>query len=278
MATVVSVNPFSCRMWALHERLQSHITEESCRVEIESFAKHGQLVQVLGRRLNGDPEHQIELIFGARSLFIARLLNKPLLVELRQLTDREGIIAMDMENRHRTDISPYERGVSYERWLRGGHFSSQEEITRALNISASQVSRLLRLAQLPAVVVGAFENGADICEGWGLDLMRALEDPERRQRTLQLARSIRAQSPRLPPREVYRRLMAAPARGRKVKAADHDEVVKGDSGDPLFRIRYQRRSIAVLLPAASVSSSSLARMRDAVETILKGSKPGVIRG
>jgi hypothetical protein len=67
-------------------------------------------------------------------------------------SDREAVIALDVENRHRKDISPYERGTSYKRWLELGHFKCQKELARALEISPSQVSRMLKLAQLPAVV------------------------------------------------------------------------------------------------------------------------------
>jgi ParB family chromosome partitioning protein len=122
MNTVIAVSPFRCRMWDMHDRLESHITEATCRSEIQSCAKHGQLVPVMGRKLHGDPDFDVELIYGARRLFVARHLNMPLSVELRELTDRAGLIAMDIENRVRKDISPYERGMSYSRWLRSGLF------------------------------------------------------------------------------------------------------------------------------------------------------------
>src|SRR5262245_57838727 len=143
MKSIVSVNPFRCRMWALHDRLETHVTEDTCRAEIESISKHGQLVPVLGRPLRQDPDYEVELIYGARRLFVARLINQPLLVELRELSDRDAIVAMDVENRLRQDISPYERGRSYARYLQSGFFKSQDEIARSLKISASQVSRLL---------------------------------------------------------------------------------------------------------------------------------------
>src|ERR1051325_11559924 len=41
---IVRVNPFRCRMWPLLDRLGDYITEQSCRAEIESFARYGQLV------------------------------------------------------------------------------------------------------------------------------------------------------------------------------------------------------------------------------------------
>src|ERR1700678_2391533 len=120
------VNPFRCRVWTLHDRIEEHITEESCRTEIDSFAVHGQVVPVLGRPVLGDPNFDVELIYGARRLFVARHLNQPLLVELCDLSDFEAIVAMDIENRQRSDISPYERGVAFATWLRTGHFASQQ--------------------------------------------------------------------------------------------------------------------------------------------------------
>jgi ParB-like chromosome segregation protein Spo0J len=69
-------------------------------------------VPALGRPLHGDLEFDVEIIYGARRLFVARHLNMPLQVELREMSDREALVAMDIENRLRTDISPYERGTA----------------------------------------------------------------------------------------------------------------------------------------------------------------------
>lgn len=269
MASVVSLNPFECRMWHLHDRMEALLNEDSCRAEIESFARHGQLVPVLGRPLQGDLRYRVELVYGARRLFVARHLNKPLLVEMKSLSDREAIIAMDIENRQRTDISPYERGMSYARWLRAGHFGSQEDIAKALKVSASQVSRLLKLTQLPAVIVNAFDSAVSICEGWGLDLMVALDDPKKRERTIQAARTIANSAKRLPPRDVYRYLMSAASSGRRVKSSRHDEVVKDDNGQPLFRIRHHTNSVALVLPIGKTSPEMIERIRESVVEILQ---------
>jgi len=266
---VISVDPYRCRMWSLHDRLESQVTEESCRAEIDSFSSVGQLVPVLGRVLRGEPDFDVELVYGARRLFVARHINKPLIVEVRELTDREAIVAMDIENRQRVDISPYERGLSYARWLRAGHFQSQDDIARALKISASQVSRLLKFARLPSVVVEAFGTPAEICEGWGLDLAEALGDPQRRPMTVQRARTICKALPRPPARQVYQQLLTAGAPpGRKLKSQTHDEVVTGEKGQPLFRIRQQTNSISVLLPVQSVSARSLENIRCFIAEIL----------
>jgi ParB family transcriptional regulator, chromosome partitioning protein len=266
MKSVVTANPFRCRMWSHHDRLEGYVTEWTCSTEIESFGRHGQLVPALGRPLRDDPA------YGARRLFVARHLNKPLLVELRDLGDRDAIIAMDIENRHRKDISSYERGLSYARWLRADYFKSQDEIARALKVSSSHVSRLLKLARLPSIVVDAFASPADICETWGLELAEALEQPEHRAAMVRRARAIVATTPRPAGRDVYRQLMAASAPGRKPKRAVHDMIVKGQDGEPLFRVRQQTNTIAILLPVTRISEDMIGHIRRDITNIMQQPK------
>jgi ParB family transcriptional regulator, chromosome partitioning protein len=270
MTAVVSVDPFRCRMWALHDRLDDYIDEASCRSEIESFAKHGQLLAALGRPLKGDAECDVELIYGSRRLFVARHLNKPLAVELREMSDRDALIAMDMENRQRQDISAYERGLSYARWLRLGVFASQEDIARTLKMSASQVSRLTKLASLPSVILSAFNTPADICEGWGLELVDAWNDTNRRALIAKRAREIaKDRSCRGNARNTYAQLLAAPAPGRQRRAAQRDEIVRGANGRPILRVRKQLKSVVLILPLDTVSTRRLALIKCAVTQILQ---------
>jgi ParB family chromosome partitioning protein len=273
MPNVISVSPFRCRMWDLHDRFEASICEETCRAEIESFSRHGQIVPVLGRPLRGNPDHDIELICGARRLFVARHLKQDLIVELREMSDREALISMDIENRERADISPYERGMSYARWLRSGHFQSQDDIARALKISAAQVSRLVKLSRLPAVVVDAFASPTEICETWGLDLIEALDDPTRRQPTIHQARQIREQNPRPRGADVYRQLLSSTGKGRRVKMKSHDEVVKDVRGRPLYRIRQLRNCVALLLPVERLPAATLSSIRHAISTIMVAAAP-----
>jgi ParB family transcriptional regulator, chromosome partitioning protein len=269
MRNIIAVSPFRVRMWSLHDRCDQHVNEETCKAEIASFEKHGQLVPALGRLLRGDPDHDVELIYGARRLFVARHLNMQLLVDMREMGDREAIIAMDIENRQRTDISPYERGVSYTRWMCNGHFGSQDDVARALRISSTRVSRLLRVAKLPSVILNAFTSPLEICEAWGLDIMDALDDPQRRQSTIQTARAIGALDPRPPAKRVYRELITASARGRQPKPAARVEIVRDGEGAPLFRIRQLNTSVSLMLPSEKLCAATMAEIRAAVAGILQ---------
>jgi ParB family chromosome partitioning protein len=276
MRNIVTANPFRACMWPLHDRSDQHVTEESCKAEIDSFAKHGQVVPALGRRLQDDPDHDIELIYGARRLFVARHLNKPLLVELREMSDREAIIAMDIENRQRSDVSPYERAMSYVRWMRSGHFACQEDIARALQISPSRVSRLIRLARLPSVILNAFASPLEICETWGRDIMDALEDPHRRQPTIRAARAIGEMNPRPPAKQVYRQLIAAPNCRQPSKSA-RMEIVRDGQGAPLFRIRWLNSSVSLVVPNKKLTANAMTEIQEALAGILSEQRPRKVK-
>lgn len=267
---VILANPFRCRVWDLHDRLEEHVTVESCKDEIASFLTQGQVVPVLGRELTGEPNYDIELIYGARRLFVARHLNKSLLVDVRKMSDREAIVAMDIENRQRIDVSPYERGLSVSRWLRSGYFDSQAQLARELGMSAPQVSRLIKLSRLPAVVVDAFRSPVEIREEWGLEIARVLTDAEKKAETIRIARLIAMRSPRPPSKEVFRRLISAS--NAKLKQRPRDEVVRDESGKALFRIRQQRSGICLVMPVGRISEAMLCRIRNDVARIIQESQ------
>jgi ParB/RepB/Spo0J family partition protein len=225
----------------------------------------------VGRRIHNDISHDIEIIYGARRLFIARHLNLPLLIELREISDRDAIIALDIENRQRKELSPYERGRSFSAWLQAGHFHSQEDLAHVLNISASQVSRLLKLAELPTVVVSAFADPTQICENWARDLLDLWNNHESKNHITTAARSVSRESPQPSAATVYKRLLAAGVgRGNSGPAAmNHHEVVTDDRGNPLFRVSTRTRDVALLLPAALLSDSCLSEIKVQITSILQ---------
>ena len=268
---LVSVNPFRCRVWAFHDRIEDHITEETCRAEIESFLDHGQLVPVLGRKIFADPDHDVGVIYGARRLFVARHLNRPLLVELRALSDKESVVAMDIENRQRSDVSPYERGVAYATWVRSGLFESQQDLAKTLKVSASQVTRLIHLSRLPPVVLAAFDTPNQICENWGLQLAEALSDEQRRVRVIHRARMLAQAHPRPPADAIYRQLVSS-AQSTRARLQGRDEAVRNSAGRILFRVRHQSASVSFVLPIRDASNNVIKRVRLLLTRVLEGAE------
>lgn len=237
------VDPARCTLWQFHERFSDELTNRSCRDLIASMQRHGQRHPVLGRRVTAAPEAKIELIYGGRRLFAAVQLGVHLLVDVRELDDQAAIVEMDAENRLRADISPYERGMSYRRWLNARLFTSQSELARELSVSEAQVSRLLRYADLPAAVVGAFDAAQSIREEWAVALAKMCQDPDRRPEILRRAREISQRDRRYPPQIVFRRLLSAtPLRGRVV-LQPHDEIVRSFSGKPIYRVAVRVNTV-----------------------------------
>lgn len=264
---IVQIKACRCRMWALHDRLQDHILAESCKEEIKSFRAYGQLIPVLGRPVIGDPKLDAELIYGARRLYVARHLGKPISVDLREISDEEAIIAMDVENRQRSDISPYERGCSFADLIRQGYFRTQGELARALNISESSVSRYLTIARLPSVIVSAFRSPLDIKEDWGLRLSELLLDSDLRPKLIRVAREAQLVEERRSS-DVYRRLISACEKLSGARLRARDEVIFDSSGRAAFRIRQRSAHVAILLPVNKLSEAKLLEVKRAIQTIV----------
>lgn len=266
--TVRRISPAKCKMWALHVRAEDSINAASCASLIGSIGRHGQRHPVLARPRHSSEGTEYELIYGARRLFTAQQLGIDLLVDVRDIDDRAALIEMDIENRPREDISPYERGVNYSRWLRAGYFKNQMELAKELGISEARVSRLLKYSQLPAVVVAVFDSVRDIREEWAVRLANKCRDPKLRTDIMRRARE-RAASPRKSsPQCIFDALLRGAAE-KGIKDPSRDEVIKGSNGKSLFRIAVHAKTLHVVLPRAEVSPAILEDITRAVAAAME---------
>jgi ParB family chromosome partitioning protein len=254
-------------VWASHDRPEEELTEANCRAEMEHIRKYGQAVPVIGRPVPDDPNWKAEIICGARRLFIARQLGIPLRVELRQLSDREAFAVMDGENRLRKDLSHYARGLSYASALRDKLFKSQRELAQSLGISVAQVTRCLKLAKLPAIVVDAFPKSSDIREGWGIALYDACASERVKAALIARARRLAEMQPRLAPEIVYRKLIRG-LRPRGVRVPD--EVIRDPrTHKPVCRIRERPGTLWLGFPKGVVDRGKRARILELAQRIIQ---------
>jgi ParB/RepB/Spo0J family partition protein len=227
---------------------------------------------VLARKRASAEGTEYELIYGARRLFAAQQLGIELLVDVRDVDDRNAVSEMDIENRPREDISPYERGVNYSRWLRAGYFKNQIELASELGLSEARVSRLLRYSELPTVVVAAFDSVRDIKEAWAVRLANACRDPKVRADVTRRARE-RAASPRkLSPQALYDALL----RGAGVDVVEHrarDQIVKGANGKALFRIAFRAKTLHVILQRTHIAPDALNEITRTIAEVLDQCDP-----
>jgi ParB family transcriptional regulator, chromosome partitioning protein len=266
---IEQVEPARCVLWQFHERFGEELNNESCRELIASIQRHGQRHPVLGRRLAGPRGSSIELIYGSRRLFAAAELGVKLLVDVRELNDRAGIVEMEIENRLRADVSPYERGMSYRRWLNARLFASQAELAKDLGLSEAQISRLLRYADLPAAVVGAFETVQSIREEWAVTLAKVCQDPSRRPLVLRRAREISQVERRYPAHVVFRRLVSGAHIAGRDASRTRDEVVKSPSGRPIYRIAVRTKTVHFIVPREGLSEHVVRELKRQLTSTLE---------
>ncbi|HZF30840.1 MAG TPA: ParB/RepB/Spo0J family partition protein [Gammaproteobacteria bacterium] len=265
------LNPFACRMWDCHDRLQDDLTDVSCRDVIESFSRDGQKLPVLARprKAGGDFEH--ELIYGARRLFAARHLNVKLLARVSDIDDRAALVEMDIENRLRRNISPYERGMSFRAWLRDRYFQSQDELAGTLGLSTAQVSRLLRFAELPTALVTAFLDPRDIRESWAVALAERCAEPPAKSKLVAFARSLTRWRDRpTDAQQVYKLLIDCDDR-QLSRVRRRDEIVRSDQGAPLFRVSYRHNGLHVVIPRVLASSTIVSDLTVVLKSLLQSS-------
>ena len=271
---IEQVEPAKCTLWQFHQRFGDELTGESCEELVASIQRHGQRHPALGRRLARPPGTLVELIYGARRLAAAAQLGIKLLVDVRDLEDREAAVEMEIENRLRTDISPYERGMSYRRWLNAHLFSSQSELARELDVSEAQVSRLLRYAELPAAVVGAFDTVNTIREEWAVALARVCQDPARRPEMLRRAREVSRGERRFPAQAIFRRLVSSGLSAGREVAQPRDEVVKGPSGNPIYRVAIRATAVHFIVPRDGLSEHVVRELKRQMTSTLESVSDG----
>jgi ParB/RepB/Spo0J family partition protein len=270
---IEQVEPADCTLWQFHQRSGEELSEGSCKELIASIQRHGQRQPALGRRPDRETGIGIELIDGGRRLFAADRLGIKLLVDVRSLDDRAAIIEMELENRLRTDITPYERGMSYRHWLSAGVFASQTELAREIGVSEAQVSKLLRYAELPAAVVGAFDSVRSIREDWAVALAKVCGDPHRRPALVRRARSFARSGQPLAPEMVFRRLVSDDSLRGCGTQEKGDEVVRSASGRPIYRIAVRASTIHFILPRTALSEDLLGQLKCQLTSLLEPARP-----
>lgn len=112
----------------------------------ESIKEIGQLQPILVRPVEND---QFEVIAGARRVqAIMALRDRPVLAIVRDMDDREVLIASITENDQREDMNPMELAESY-RLLHRECGMTQAEVASKMGVSRPKVTNMLRLLDLP---------------------------------------------------------------------------------------------------------------------------------
>lgn len=222
--TQLLLDPARVRVWKGNARSYAHLTEESCQELIDSLiAEGGQKVPAVVRRIEGDPEHEFEVIAGTRrhwSISWLRAHSYPdmmFLAQVAQLDDEAAFRLADIENRARKDVSDLERARNYAAALKEHYDNHATRMAERLKVSKGWLSKMLKVASLPDAVVAAFLSPVDIQLKPAYALAQLLDSEVARPKILAEAQSIAAEQQKrsdkgegaIPGVEVMKRLAAA---------------------------------------------------------------------
>ncbi len=222
--TQLLLDPARVRVWKGNARSYEHLSQESCGELIDSIiAEGGQKVPAVVRRVEGDPDHDFEVIAGTRrhwSISWLRANSYPdmqFVAQVVVLDDEAAFRLADLENRARKDVSDLERARNYATALYDHYGNHMSRMAERLKLSKGWLSKMLKVASIPDAVLAAFASPADVQLKPAYMLAQALDDRSAAPAILREARTITRQqeerrakgSPALGANEVIARLLAS---------------------------------------------------------------------
>lgn len=166
--SIEDIDPALIDAGGLHDRLERNETDHNALVA--SIRDYGQQVPVLVRP-HPDDDSRFEVVYGRRRVAALRELGLPVKAMIRDLDDRQAILAQGQENSARRDLSFIEK-VNFARQMRDAGYD-RKVICDALDIDKTLVSRMLSIAdRTPLAVIEAIGAAPSI----GRDRWSALAD------------------------------------------------------------------------------------------------------
>lgn len=179
--------PERVRIWSEHDRDYSQLSPSSCEDLIDGFKRVGrqEFAAIVRALPDNDPDRansDYELISGARRHWTAAHLGWDLVVEVRDLTDKQAFQLLDLENRNREDVSDHERAANYKRALPKYYGNKRTLMAKELDIDPGNFNKLLDLADLPSWLVEAYGDKRELKVHHGAAYKRLIQDSAAKKR------------------------------------------------------------------------------------------------
>lgn len=199
-------DPSRIRMWAGHNRDYNALNAENCSDLIKGFGRgaEGQRFPAIVRKVEKNSEYDYEVICGARRHWTATYRSMDLLIEVRDLSDKEAFTLQDLENRDRQDVSDIERSIDYKNALENFFDNDVSAICNYLEYDPSNFRKLLYLAELPEQIISAYGDKRDLKVHHGTVYKKMLESPDTKRALLRRASDLKEK--KLPGKEVFSQL------------------------------------------------------------------------
>ncbi|MBL8561195.1 MAG: plasmid partitioning protein RepB [Gemmobacter sp.] len=171
---LIEIDPMQIEAGGLQDRLESDSAEDAALRD--SIAEYGQQVPVLVRP---HPEHEgrFQIVYGRRRVLALRELGRPVKALVRQLDDRDLIIAQGQENTARRDLSFIEKASFARQMLEAGY--DRKIIGDTLSMDKTLISRMISVGErISPEIVQAIGAAPSIGRDRWLALADALTEGE----------------------------------------------------------------------------------------------------
>ncbi len=235
-----------------------------------SLVRDGQIQPISVRALKARPD-EYEIVSGHRRHAAALQLDAeteggfPIRAVLDGGAGDAALRALRMyvENAARMDLSPYELGQAFRRWIDDGLFADQQTLATATELSKGSVSKYLSLAALPEPVIQAFRDPRAISLRWVEQISAALK--EHRVAVLAAATKLSADTEASAPEDVLRALLAAGSSQKPAKAVKTESV--SFRGRTLYKIAARGTGLQIKF-GAKLSPESARVAQEKVKQVL----------
>lgn len=117
---------------------------------------------------------EFEVVWGHRRHRACLELDLDVSVLVRELTDREAVQLMTIENKHREGLSQFELARKYRAWLEAGLFKEHQEIAQAEHLSKAAMSRIMSINEVPAEVLDRVADPRKVTGLWASKVLPLL--------------------------------------------------------------------------------------------------------
>lgn len=209
---------------------------------------------------------EFEIIYGHRRHQACLELGIPVRAQIEDATESMLFVAMELENRSRKDLSPWEQGMFYAKALDKGLYPSARKLADAIRRDSSDVGKALALARLPEAVVAAFASPLDLQFRWAKPLNDAHQaDPDG---LISRAKAIAADGRKQSAGEVLAQLLAVQTPGGGA-ANDQADIAIGQVGKKASAVlTSDKRGRAVLKFQAALTAKKRQALAAYAEKLL----------
>lgn len=172
--TIVELDPELVEVSFVKDRLDGD--DQEFRELVEAIRDRGQDSPILVRPHPAKTGRYM-IVFGHRRARVAKLLGRKVRAVVKELKDREHVVAQGQENSARANLSFIEKALFASKLSRLRYDDDNSTVLAALSIDRATLSKMLSVASLPEEILGAIGPAKGVGRDRWYELKLLLEKP-----------------------------------------------------------------------------------------------------